>query len=157
LGDPHLGLGRLKIFKSIFTPAEMAVISQPFSALGSSKAKFLFLGSPADLPGPLAESIRSLNLEHIYGDAFGSVPTARRETARRWFWSRKSGRGFALFGFPADLAESLALDEWLETRGESLAACVLLGDSSLFPSALRQVADRYFDQGLLCRPEALAA
>ncbi|MBE2214924.1 MAG: nucleoside monophosphate kinase [Opitutaceae bacterium] len=43
---------------------------------------------------------------------------------RRWFWSRKSTRGFALSGFPENRAQAVVLDEWLESRDEALTGCI---------------------------------
>jgi len=43
---------------------------------------------------------------------------------RRWFFTRKPDAGFVLTDFPATLLQALMLDEWLETRGESLTAVV---------------------------------
>ena len=39
---------------------------------------------------------------------------------RKWFWSRRAGRGFILQGFPANPAQAMVFDEWLEARGETL-------------------------------------
>jgi len=43
---------------------------------------------------------------------------------RRWFWSRKSTRGFALSGFPENTRQAVVLDEWLENRDEALTGCI---------------------------------
>jgi adenylate kinase len=45
---------------------------------------------------------------------------------RRWFFARKPDAGFVLTDFPATLLQAKVFDEWLEVRGETLAA-VLAG------------------------------
>jgi len=65
---------------------------------------------------------------------------------RRWFWTVPSDRGFSLFGFPENRRQALVLDEWLETRAESLDACLAFKG---IDSADGSVAAHYRDQGLL--------
>ena len=61
---------------------------------------------------------------------------------RRWFFARKPDAGFVLTDFPATLLQAQVLDEWLETRGESLDA-VRAG-----PGAPGDVVTHYRDLGL---------
>lgn len=68
---------------------------------------------------------------------------------RKWFWSRRSGRGFLLQGFPATLRQALVFDEWLEARGESLER-VLLPVSPRTPVA-DEVVSHYESQAILAR------
>ncbi len=45
---------------------------------------------------------------------------------RKWYFARKQNRGFLLDGFPRNLLQAEALDEWLETRRDTLGACLYL-------------------------------
>lgn len=49
--------------------------------------------------------------------------------ARRQFWSRRASRGFVAEGFPSSVAQAVVFDEWLDSRDETLTACVLLEQS----------------------------
>ncbi len=69
----------------------------------------------------------------------------------KWFWARKPDAGFLLEGFPATLLQALVFDEWLETRGEILAAVFAA------PAAPADVVTHYRTQGLLCEVLRAAA
>lgn len=71
--------------------------------------------------------------------------------ARKWFWSRRAGRGFMLQGFPSNPAQAMVFDEWLEARGETLDCVVLVGSS--FPET-EATAAHYEQQAILVRLEA---
>lgn len=75
---------------------------------------------------------------------------------RRWFFSRKSHRGFVLAGFPASLAQALVFDQWLDERDESLTACLWLDESGTSTAASvageSHVAAHYHERGLLFVP-----
>ena len=60
---------------------------------------------------------------------------------RRWFWSRKSTRGFALSGFPGNRAQAAILDEWLENRDEALTGCIWFEHSR--DDALAEASERF--------------
>ncbi|HRI81072.1 MAG TPA: hypothetical protein PLF88_01435 [Opitutaceae bacterium] len=70
---------------------------------------------------------------------------------RRWFFARKPDAGFVLTDYPATLLQAQVLDEWLETRAESLQG-VFAGAGS--PAILLQ---HYRIHGLLRETAALAA
>lgn len=120
-----------------------------FSLSNNSSVKFILMGSPGAGKGTLAANLRTLNAEHVSsGDLFRRemkrntpVGIAIRKTMKRgelvpdhltlglmrkWFWGRKSARGFILDGFPRTRIQAVCFDEWMETRGEVLTACVLL-------------------------------
>jgi adenylate kinase len=59
---------------------------------------------------------------------------------RRWFWTRKSTRGFALSGFPENRAQAVVLDEWLESRDEALTGCLWFEHSR--DDALAEASER---------------
>jgi adenylate kinase len=65
---------------------------------------------------------------------------------RRWFFARKPDAGFVLTDYPATLLQAQVLDEWLETRGESLDA-VWAG-----PGAPAAVVTHYRELGLTADP-----
>jgi len=71
------------------------------------------------------------------------VNQAHLALLRKWFRARKPDAGYLLEGFPATLLQALVLDEWLETRDESLTA-VFAG-----PAAPADVVAHYRTQGLL--------
>lgn len=58
---------------------------------------------------------------------------------RRWFWSRKSGKGFVITGFPANKAQASVFDEWLEDRNEGISACLVIRQSE--EDALREAQE----------------
>jgi adenylate kinase len=117
-----------------------------FSLRGDpAKAKIAVLGPLSSLR---AESLRSLNIEHVspallvrpeisrpVRDAVAREAASPKEyvpselavigAMRRWFWARKPDAGFILHGFPATLLQAKLLDEWLEVRGERLSAIVM--------------------------------
>lgn len=71
--------------------------------------------------------------------------------ARKWFWSRRAGRGFILEGFPSNPAQAMVFDEWLEARGETLDCVVRVGSSHPETEA---TAAHYEQQAILVRLEA---
>ena len=70
---------------------------------------------------------------------------------RKWFWSRRSGRGFILCGFPASPVQAMVLDEWLEARGETLDCAALVGPALPETEA---TAAHYEQQAILARLDA---
>ena len=148
--------------------------SSPFSTFAPAKVKFLLLGPSGPHFAGLVAQGRSLNLEHVSpaslvqqeisrrtplgqqaGAAFtrGSAVPDQLTLAllRKWFWARKPDAGFLLEGFPATLLQALVFDEWLETRGETLTACLVSG------SAPVDVVAHYRTQGLLAGTVRAAA
>ena len=71
--------------------------------------------------------------------------------ARKWFWSRKNGRGFVLEGFPRNLAQALVFDEWLEARGETLDQVVHLVGTGASDRETEAVAEYFDRQAILVR------
>lgn len=95
----------------------------------SAKTKLVYLGS-AD--SKLLSWVRSLNLEHVSPAEMMRSEISRRRSVtaateatlavmRRWFFARKPDAGFVLTDFPATLLQAKVFDEWLDTRGETLA------------------------------------
>lgn len=70
---------------------------------------------------------------------------------RKWFWSRRAGRGFILQGFPANPAQAMVFDEWLEARGETLDCVAVIGSGQ---PATEATAAHYEQQAILVRLEA---
>jgi adenylate kinase len=65
---------------------------------------------------------------------------------RRWYFARRAERGFCLLGFPQSVLQAIVFDEWLETRGETLDACVRFPG----PAETRSAAAEYYrERGLL--------
>jgi len=138
----------------------MAGISDSFADFGPpAKIKILCLGS-ADFT--LLDRARSLHIEHVSPAKLmrseisrPRSPAAADETTmaalRRWFFARKPDAGFVLTDYPATLLQAQVLDEWLETRAESLQG-VFAGAGS--PAILLQ---HYRIHGLLRETAALAA
>jgi len=151
--------------------------SDLFSSFGPpAKQKFLLLGSSPFSSENTMNQLRSLNIEHVSlaelmrqeisrGSSLGSTVerTLRQESllsdetsialARRWFWSRKPDAGFALAGFPATLLQARILDEWLDSRDESLDAVLPLTPAS----ARGELADYYRLHGLLVENDVSVA
>jgi adenylate kinase len=148
--------------------------SSPLSAFASAKAKFLLLGPSGPHFAGLLLQGRSLNLEHVSPASLVQQEISRRTPLgqqaaaalsrgpaapdqltlallRKWFWARKPDAGFLLEGFPATLLQALVFDEWLETRGEILAAVFAA------PAAPADVVTHYRTQGLLCEVLRAAA
>jgi adenylate kinase len=159
---------------SVFTTAPHRANSVLFSALASSRSRVVFLGTPNSGLDRHLESLRSLTYEHVLVSDLiqaecerssplgSSVEKARRadlpvpdETlvaiVRKWFWSRRSGRGFILCGFPASPAQAMVFDEWLEARGETLDCAALVGPT--LPEA-EATAAHYEQQAILARLNA---
>lgn len=150
----------------------MDAISITFSTLGSAKPKLLSLVPFGALTGVRTEPLRSLNLEHVSPDALAHLEIQRRtplgsaaENAqkkqqpmpepslialmRKWFWSRKPEAAFLLTGFPSTVSQAKILDEWLETRDESLDGVICTE-----PHFHEPVALHYRSQGLLMTLDA---
>jgi len=155
----------------------MVAISELFSLLGSPKSKLLILHAGSECSGSVSSVSRSLISEHVYSEALlraergrqtpvgaalrraeqaGRAPADEAVLAvmRRWFFGRAADRGFTLAGFPLNLRQALALDEWLEARGEALDGCLQPVDA---PGADREVVAHYRDLGLLIQVPAGAA
>ncbi len=147
----------------------MVAISELFSLLGSSKSKLLILQTGAECSGSAPNVSRSLISEHVSTEALLSVESQKQtplgaalrrvarshcapadETVlavlRRWYFARRLETGFRLLGFPRTVLQSLVFDEWLETRGESLDACICC---SGITGASTEIADYYRTRGLL--------
>lgn len=138
-----------------FTSVEGTATFSTFSLRGDpAKAKILVLGS--DRPGWL-ETFRSLNLEHVSPTQLVrsgiSRPTRDLKPVsennllaamRRWFWTRKPDAGFVLADFPATLLQAKVFDEWLDARGEQLAAALVTSDLS----EVSPVVEHYRSLGL---------
>ncbi len=142
----------------------MAGISDPFAGSGpAAKAKILLLGSIDLGCEDLMNRARSLNLEHVSPSCLKRAEISRRPATaaadevqrlalmRRWFFTRKPDAGFVLTEFPATLLQALVLDEWLETRNETLNA-VVAGPGSDEP-----VVRYYRTLGLLAETVACVA
>lgn len=126
----------------------MPVNSVTFSPLEARHAKLILVGPQGALHRRVLDSICSLKeTEHVsaedlfrdeiergtpLGQQCARAKASRRAVTddvanavlRRWFWSRKSTRGFALSGFPENRAQAVVLDEWLESRDEALTGCI---------------------------------
>ena len=136
----------------------MVAISELFSLLGSSKSKLLILQTGAECSGSVPAFSRSLISEHVSTEALLSAESQRQtplgaalrraaksgcsaadETVlavlRRWYFSRRAESGFQLLGFPRNVLQALVFDEWLETRGETIDACVWFSSGSECPPA----------------------
>jgi adenylate kinase len=138
----------------------MGGISDPFAGFGSAaKAKYVLLGTDQ----PIADRIRSLNLEHVSPTALKGSEISRRPASaaadeaatlalmRRWFFARKPDAGFLLTGFPATLLQAKVFDEWLDARNESLNGVIAAGTSA------EPIVQHYRSLGLLIEPSGLAA
>lgn len=135
----------------ILNPLPVATISPESSNPERSGPgpNLIFIGPPGAGKGSLASQLCSLNIEHVSsGDFFraevgrGTALGARFAKAlergelipdeptlgvmRKWYFSRKGSRGFLLDGFPRNLLQARAFDEWMDTRRETLTACVYL-------------------------------
>ncbi len=150
--------------------------SDLFPVPASRSSKLLVLGGEAGLPEAWLEQFRSLHIEHVSPGALVSQEICRRSPlgqsaehairrgttvpadtivalARRWFMARKPDAGFALQGFPATLLQARILDEWLDSRDESLDVVIALSPAS----ARGELADYYRLHGLLVENEAPVA
>lgn len=108
----------------------------PSLAVTPAKLKVVLLGPSDSLPVSLMDQFRSLNLEHVSPCRVNRLEISRRPASagadevaclapmRRWFFSRKPDAGFVLTDFPATLLQAKVLDEWLESRDESLSAVI---------------------------------
>ena len=159
---------------SLFTSAPDRANSVPFAALASSRSRVVLLGAPESGHDRDLEPLRSLTFEHVSvsrllqaeierNTSFGiraarSLIEGRPVAAdillavvRKWFWSRRSGRGFLLEGFPTNLGQALILDEWLEARGESLDRVVLCSSDGFGVDGADPVIRHYDRQAILTR------
>jgi adenylate kinase len=147
----------------------MVAISVHFSLLGSSKSKLLILPPEAECSGSTSDTVCSLISEHVSTEALLSAESQRQtpygaalrraaksrcapadETViavlRRWYFARRAESGFRLLGFPRTVLQALVFDEWLESRGESLDACLWLVSAGV---PMPDVAAYYRQRGLL--------
>jgi hypothetical protein len=112
----------------VYTPAN----STHFSPGAIAQARLVLLGPPGVLYHRIIDSVRSLkdsDLITVDGNADGAGRFNGRPVlagVRHQFWSRKAQRGFVLAGFPANLAQALVLETWLDERDEALTAAVWL-------------------------------
>lgn len=137
--------------------------SVSFSPLAIARAKFVVVGTPGSLIRRIADSACSLkDSEHVSVDRLLNEEVVRKSPAgiaggkvrasgadapahvvlpllRRWFWSRKTSRGFVLSGFPANPVQAVLFDEWLDERDETLTACVWISQSE--DDALREACE----------------
>jgi adenylate kinase len=145
--------------------------SSLFFATSSRAIKLLLLACAA--PAEWSDQFRSLHIEHVSPadlikpeisrrTSLGTAAEAaarRGETLlpdavilplfRRWCFARKPDAGFCLSGgFPATLLQARILDEWLETRDETLDAVLLPAASLATP-----LVNYYDTHGLLYRIE----
>ncbi len=138
--------------------------SVTFSPLAAVHAKLILVGPPGALHRRVLDSICSLKeTEHVsaevlfrdeiergtpLGQQCARAKVARGPVSdevanavlRRWFWSRKSTRGFALSGFPENAGQAVVLDEWLENRDEALTGCIWFEHSR--DDALAEASER---------------
>jgi adenylate kinase len=147
----------------------MAAISQLFSLFGSTKSRLLILQSGAECSGSTLEFYRSLISEHVSTEALLTAESQRQTplgaalrraaksrcapaddtvlaVLRRWYFARRAANGFCLLGFPRTVLQALVFDEWLETRGEALDACVCIAGPD---GSLPLTAEYFRSRGLL--------
>lgn len=147
--------------------------SNLFPITADRSTKLLVLDGDPSLPEAWLDQFRSLHIEHVSPGLLVSQEISRRsplgqsaqlamqrgttvpaETTvalmRRWFMARKPDAGFALTGFPATLLQARILDEWLDSRDESLAAVFAFTPAS----ARGELADYYRLHGLLVENDA---
>ena len=127
--------------------------SVSFAHSAIAQTKFVLVGSPGALFHRIIDLVRSLQesepisvddltrQEVLKGSANGvalsNSTTANANAAnervlgllRRWFWNRKRGKGFLVSGFPANRAQALVFEEWLENKDEELSACLVVQQS----------------------------
>ncbi|HEY4302529.1 MAG TPA: nucleoside monophosphate kinase [Candidatus Didemnitutus sp.] len=141
--------------------------SSAFSAVGSPRAKILLLSPEHPLAADIRARARSFSIEHVSPATLVQQEISRRTSFgqqaaaffgrghavpepillavfRKWFWARKPDAGFLLEGFPATLLQARMLDEWIETRHETLNGVFAADVPDLHP-----VAFHYRTQGLL--------
>jgi len=140
----------------------MAGISDPFAGCGApAKIKLLCLGTPDSFMETLFRRSRSLHIEHVSpaklmrseisrGHGSPAADQAIVAAMRRWFFARKPDAGFVLTDFPATLLQAQVLDEWLDTRGESLQGVAVAAD------APASVVQHYRTLGLALEAAAVA-
>ncbi len=134
----------------------MSANSVNFSPLAIARSRLVLTGLRGAVRDRVADLLRSLkDFEFFTADEAAPIRDARDPAedatlaaARRWFWARKPGRGFAIAGFPRSGLEARVLDEWLEARDESLTACVA------FAPAAAAVADFYRQRAQLLSIDA---
>lgn len=111
--------------------------SVPFSPVAGARDKIVLVSPPGALFHRIVHSVRSLQeSEHIAAETLvpeglpaNSTDNALLDAMRRWYWGRRRGRGFLLTGFPATLEHALVLDEWMDSRDETLTACIWIHQS----------------------------
>lgn len=127
----------------------MPAVSAQQSSPGRPGPNLIFIGPPGAGKGSLADKLCSLNLDHVSSGNFFRAEVARGTplgaafadalkkgefvsddltlaVMRKWYFGRKTSRNFLLDGFPRNILQAQALDEWMEARRESLAACLFL-------------------------------
>lgn len=128
---------------------QVSAFSGDIAGPSGCSLRLVFIGPPGAGKGSLAEKLCSGGLEHVssgdffrgevakgsavgksfseslrLGDFIADQPTL--SVMRKWFFGRKGSRGFLLDGFPRNQLQALALGDWLESRRESLDACLFL-------------------------------
>jgi len=120
----------------------------------SARTKIIVLGTlDASLLQDRASSlhIEHVSLTHILSREISRQSHRKDEThemialaaMRRWYFARKPDAGFLLTEFPATLLQAQVMDEWLETRNETLDGVVIL------PGASQTLINHYHMQGIL--------
>lgn len=163
----------------------MTVNSVDLTPFASARLKLLLLGASGSLSRRVIDSVCSLQkCEFVSADDLIAQEIAGRTTLgnaaarcraaalpvsdetilailRRWFWTRRSDRGFVLAGFPVNVAQALVFDQWLDERDESLTACLWLDETgtstACSPVGEHGVTAHYRDRGLLFPVEAGAS
>jgi len=151
--------------------------SVDLSPLAAASLRILLMGASGALSRRVIDPVRSLHqCDFVSADdlleqeiagrtALGSAAARARASGRpvhdetmlavmrRWFFSRKSNRGFVLAGFPGSVAQALVFDQWLDERDESLTACLWLDESGTSTAVnevgAHHVAAHYRERGLL--------
>ena len=155
----------------------MTVSSVDLSPPAAAHLRLMLVGSAGALSRRVIDSVRSLHhcefvsaddllMQEIAGRSAVGTAAARARAAgrpvtddamlavmRRWYWSRKSNRGFVLSGFPATVIQAMVFDQWLDERDEALTACLWLDETGTSSAAAsvnnRRVAAHYQERGLL--------
>jgi adenylate kinase len=155
----------------------MTGTSVALSPLATTHLRLVLLGANGALSRRVIDPVCSLHhCENVSADALlsqeidgrtalGSAAARARAAGRpvtdetmlavmrRWFWSRKNGRGFVLSGFPASVVQAMVFDQWLDERDDSLTACLWLDETGTSTAANEvgenRVAAYYRERGLL--------
>lgn len=153
----------------------MRDISQTLSAHELSRAKILIIGLSESLRSSLVDSFCSLNCHFISSDTVYRAEAEKKtplgtvcqrsldqdipvpdETVlaiwRRWFWSSKIRKSFVLEGFPSTIIQARVLDEWLETREQTIDFVFCMDAPKISEEAnspQKTLSDHYRNQGVL--------